>query len=59
MKFRVYRRTDGLFEWHAKAVNGRIVATSGGQGYTSRYGAWRAADTFVIGIICGVTREDA
>jgi uncharacterized protein YegP (UPF0339 family) len=34
-KVEVYQREDGLWDWRAIAANGRIVATSGGQGYTS------------------------
>lgn len=39
----VYVRTDGLWEWRRKASNGQIVATSGGQGYTTRFDVKLAA----------------
>lgn len=39
----VYERTDGLWEWRRKASNGQVVATSGGQGYTSRFDVKLAA----------------
>jgi len=32
----VYMRVDGLWDWRRKAPNGQVVATSGGQGYTTR-----------------------
>lgn len=29
----VYRRQDELFDWRLKDAEGRVLATSGGQGY--------------------------
>lgn len=49
MKVQVYRREDGKWDWRAKARNGRIVATSGGQGYVGAYEAWRGWDAFWCG----------
>lgn len=39
----VFRRVDGLYDWHLVAPNGQIVATSGSQGYTERNDAVEAA----------------
>ena len=39
----VYMRTDGLWDWRRKAANGQVVATSGGQGYTTRHDVKLAA----------------
>jgi len=50
LRVKVYRRKDGLYEWRMKAANGRIVATSAGQGYFSEAGAKRARDKFVADI---------
>lgn len=41
-RFEVYRREDGKWDWRLKAGNGRIIGTSGGQGYGSAYDAQRA-----------------
>ena len=32
----VYERPDGKWDWRLLAANGKIVATSGGQGYERR-----------------------
>lgn len=44
MKLEIYRRGDGLFAWRLKAVNGRVIATDGGQGYARKGACIRAAD---------------
>jgi hypothetical protein len=46
MKVQVFRRVDGKWDWRAVAGNGRIVATSGGQGYRKPFEAWRSWDAF-------------
>lgn len=39
----VYQREDGLWDWRLVANNGRIVATSGNQGYARREKAVKMA----------------
>ena len=46
MRFEVYKRSDGAFDWRAVATNGQIVATSGGQGYTEGNDAAEACERF-------------
>lgn len=40
---RPYKRADGLWDWRLVEKMGRVVATSGGQGYTERNDATEAA----------------
>lgn len=44
-----YERADGKWAWRAKARNGQIVATDGGQGYENKGDAMDAA-TLVTGL---------
>lgn len=46
MRVQVFRRKDGKWDWRAVAGNGRIVATSGGQGYRKPWEAKRALFAF-------------
>jgi len=41
-RFEVYQRADRRWAWRLIAGNGQIVATDGGQGYETRYGALKA-----------------
>lgn len=38
-KGEIYKRSDNLWAFRVKAANGEIVATDGGQGYTSKSNA--------------------
>jgi uncharacterized protein YegP (UPF0339 family) len=44
----VYKRKDGKWAWNLK-VNGRIVATDGGQGYENQSDARSMADRVIGG----------
>ncbi|WP_193614311.1 DUF1508 domain-containing protein [Nocardioides lijunqiniae] len=44
----VYKRKDGKWAWNLK-VNGRIVATDGGQGYENQSDARGMADRIISG----------
>lgn len=44
-KFEVFKGRGGQFYWRFRARNGAIVA-DGAEGYTTRYGALRAARRF-------------
>jgi uncharacterized protein YegP (UPF0339 family) len=44
VRIEVFQRVDGKWDWRAVAQNGRIVATSGGQGYRK---AWEAKRGFI------------
>ncbi|MCX6398302.1 MAG: DUF1508 domain-containing protein [Propionibacteriales bacterium] len=44
----VYKRKDGKWAWNLK-VNGRIVATDGGQGYENQADAKGMADRIISG----------
>ena len=46
----LYERKDGLWDWRRRAVNGQIVATSGGQGYENEEFARHMAETRNPGI---------
>lgn len=35
-KGQIYKRTDGKWAFRVRAINGEIVATDGGQGYSAR-----------------------
>ena len=50
-KFEVFRRVDGMYDWRLRARNGRIIGTSGGQGYRSAFEAKRAVHTVLAA--CG------
>lgn len=43
-RFEVYRREDGQYDWRLLAANGRIIGTSGGQGYRDERDARRAIE---------------
>lgn len=49
----VYRRADGLWAWRLQSANGRIIATDGGQGYTTARGARHMAYRLFIGPTAG------
>ena len=55
----LYKRKDGLWAWNLKADNGQIIATDGGQGYSSRSDAERMADRVVGGEYKDATKEVA
>lgn len=44
----VYKRKDGKWAWNLK-VNGRVVATDGGQGYENQADARSMADRIIGG----------
>lgn len=44
----LYTRDDGKWAWNLK-VNGRIVATDGGQGYENEADCRRMADRIIAG----------
>lgn len=44
----LYTRTDGKWAWHLK-VNGRIIATDGGQGYENEADTRKIADRVIGG----------
>lgn len=44
----VHKRTDGKWAWSLE-VNGRIVATDGGQGYETQHAAREMADRIISG----------
>ena len=50
-KARIYRREDGRFEWQVRHRNGRIVATSGSQGYSRRADAYQSLVNLLAGEI--------
>jgi uncharacterized protein YegP (UPF0339 family) len=46
----IFQRADGLFDWHLKAKNGRVLCGSV-QGYRTRYEANRAFDAVVDAVV--------
>jgi uncharacterized protein YegP (UPF0339 family) len=44
----VFKRDDGKWAWHLE-VNGRVVATDGGQGYENKEDARSMADRIIGG----------
>lgn len=44
-KIHIFKDKAGFYRWHAKARNGKIVATSG-EAFASKYNAIRAAFNF-------------
>ena len=48
-----YQRADHKFEWRAKAPNGNVVSTSGGQGYDTLKDSKKSQEAFFRAIIEG------
>jgi uncharacterized protein YegP (UPF0339 family) len=45
----LYKRKDGKFSFRVKASNGQIVATDGGQGYSSKSAARSTLENLMKG----------
>jgi uncharacterized protein YegP (UPF0339 family) len=57
-KGEVYERSDGKFGFRVKASNGQVVATDGGQGYSSKGDAKSTLEKLLQGAYDGPI-EDA
>jgi uncharacterized protein YegP (UPF0339 family) len=44
-RFEVYSRADGRWEWRLVSSNGKVMATSHGQGFRSKRDAQRAIES--------------
>lgn len=44
-RFELYSRVDGRWEWRLVSSNGKVMATSHGQGFRSKRDARRAIDS--------------
>lgn len=49
MKIEVYRRKDGKWAWRVRALNNKIVAVDGAQGYEHKGDAMQMAEEITSG----------
>jgi len=56
-KGEIYERKDGKWAFRVKAANGEVVATDGGQGYSSKAGAKSTLEKLLRGDYDGPIEE--